>query len=137
AAAGYPGEDARLCDAVRAVGAELCPALGIAIPVGKDSMSMRTAWEDDGAKKSVTAPLSLIVSAFAPIPDLCRAVTPELRFDAGATALVLVDLGRGKNRIGASALAQVYSELGDDPADLDDPALMTGFFAALRELFGD
>src|SRR6185503_6235120 len=76
AAAGHPGEDARLYDAVRAVGAELCPALGIAIPVGKDSMSMRTAWEDGGGKKSVTAPLSLIVSAFAPIPDIRSALTP-------------------------------------------------------------
>jgi phosphoribosylformylglycinamidine synthase len=133
AAAGHPGEDARLYDAVRAVGAELCPALGIAIPVGKDSMSMRTAWEDSTGKKSVTAPLSLIVSAFAPIPDIRAALTPELRKDAGATTLLLVDLGRGKNRVGASALAQVYSELGDTPADLDEPALLTTFFRAIGD----
>src|SRR5262249_43513102 len=125
---------ARLFDAVRAVGAELCPALGIAIPVGKDSMSMRTAWEQDGRAKSVTAPLSLIVSAFAPIPDVRRTLTPELRLDAGPTVLLLVDLGCGKNRIGGSCLAQVYSTLGDSPPDLDDPALMRGFFEALGEL---
>src|SRR6185436_11023294 len=128
AAAGYLGEDARLYDAVRAVGAELCPSLGIAIPVGKDSMSMRTSWDEDGKSKSVTAPLSLIVSAFAPIPDLRRALTPELRFDAGPTELLLTDLGSGKNRIGASCLAQVYAELGTEPPDLDDPAIVAGFF---------
>jgi phosphoribosylformylglycinamidine synthase len=83
AAAGHPGEDARLYDAVRAVGADLCPALGIAIPVGKDSMSMRTVWEEQGVTKSVTAPLSLIVSAFAPVTDVRRSLTPELRLDVG------------------------------------------------------
>ncbi|MCC7384830.1 MAG: phosphoribosylformylglycinamidine synthase [Deltaproteobacteria bacterium] len=134
AAAGHPGEDARLYDAVRAVGAELCPALGIAIPVGKDSMSMRTVWEDGGVAKSVTAPVSLIVSAFAPVTDVRRASTPELRRDAGETALLLVDLGRGKNRLGGSALAQVYEQLGHEPPDLDDPRLLRGFFAAIQAL---
>ena len=133
AAAGHPGEDARLYDAVRAVGRELCPALGIAIPVGKDSMSMRTVWKETGEARSVTAPLSLIVSAFAPVTDVRRALTPELRTDAGDTTLLLVDLGRGKNRLGGSALAQVYGQVGAEPADLDSPALLAGFFAAIQE----
>src|SRR5262249_324883 len=133
AAAGHPGEEARLYDAVRAVGAELCPALGIAIPVGKDSLSMRTVWEEDGRRRSVTAPLSLIVSAFAPVTDVRRALTPELSGDAD-TELLLVDLGRGQNRLGGSCLAQVYGALGDAPPDLDDPALLAGFFAAVQAL---
>jgi len=133
AAAGHPGEDARLYDAVRAVGRELCPALGIAIPVGKDSMSMRTVWKETGEPRSVTAPLSLIVSAFAPVGDVRRALTPELRSDAGDTTLLLVDLGRGKNRLGGSALAQVYGKVGAEPPDLDSPALLAGFFAAVQE----
>jgi phosphoribosylformylglycinamidine synthase len=116
---------------VRAVGLELCPALGIAIPVGKDSMSMRTVW--DGGKKSVTAPLSLVVSAFAPVTDVRRVLTPELRREPD-TVLVLVDLGRGKNRLGGSALAQVYGQLGREPADLDDPAALASFFAAIQSL---
>jgi phosphoribosylformylglycinamidine synthase len=135
AAAGAPGEDARLYDAVRAVGAELCPALGVAIPVGKDSMSMRTVWSGaDGRAKSVTAPLSLIVSAFAPVDDVRRALTPELRVDLGETALLLVDLGAGKDRLGGSALAYVHQQIGDVPPDLDDPAALRGFFAAMQEL---
>ena len=134
AAAGHPGEDARLYDAVRAVGAELCPALGIAIPVGKDSMSMRTVWTEGGEARSVIAPLSLIVSAFAPVTDVRRALTPELRLDRGDTRLLLVDLGRGQGRLGGSALAQVYGEIGDRAPDLDDPALFAGFFAAIQEL---
>ena len=130
AAAGYPGEDAALYDTVRAVALELCPALGISIPVGKDSLSMRTAW--DG--KEVVAPLSLIVSAFAPVEDARGTLTPQLRSDAGDTELVLVDLGRGKNRLGGSILAQVHAALGDACPDLDDPALLKSFFAALQEL---
>jgi phosphoribosylformylglycinamidine synthase len=135
APAGHPGEDARLFDAVRAVGAELCPALGIAIPVGKDSMSMRTVWEDPagGGKKSVTAPLSLVVSAFAPVTDVRRTLTPELRREAD-TVLLLVDLGRGKNRLGGSALAQVYGRLGQTAPDLDDPAALVAFFAGVQAL---
>jgi phosphoribosylformylglycinamidine synthase len=134
AAAGYPGEDARLYDAVRAVGAELCPALGLAIPVGKDSMSMRTVWEEGGVQRSVTAPLSLIVSAFAPVTDVRRALTPELRLDVGDTELLLVDLGRGKNRLGGSALGQVYGALGDTPPDLDDAESLRAFFATVQDL---
>jgi phosphoribosylformylglycinamidine synthase len=134
AAAGHPGEDAGLYDAVRAVGAELCPALGLAIPVGKDSMSMRTVWDEGGVRRSVTAPLSLIVSAFAPVSDVRRALTPELRLDVGDTELLLVDLGRGKNRLGGSALGQVYGVLGDTPADLDDPEALRSFFGAVQDL---
>jgi phosphoribosylformylglycinamidine synthase len=138
APAGHPGEDARLYDAVRAVGVELCPALGIAIPVGKDSMSMRTTWEERGEKRSVTAPLSLIVSAFAPVTDVRRALTPELRgegdVDVTDTELLLVDLGGGKSRLGGSCLAQVYGQLGAEPPDLDDSARLAAFFAAVQEL---
>ena len=137
APAGHAGEDARLFEAVRAVGEELAPALGIAIPVGKDSMSMSTVWREHGEQKRVTAPLSLIVSAFAPVNDIRGALTPELRTDAGETELLLVDLGAGKNRLGGSALAQVFGQLGDIPADLDDPARLKGFFAAIRELAAD
>ncbi|MBX3249332.1 MAG: phosphoribosylformylglycinamidine synthase [Myxococcales bacterium] len=137
AAAGHPGEDARLYEAVRAVGAELCPALGVAIPVGKDSMSMRTVWEDEGAKKAVIAPVSLIVSAFAPVEDVRRALTPELRRDAGDTRLLLIDLGAGKNRLGGSALAQVHATIGERAPDLDEPARLRGFFAAVQRLSSD
>jgi phosphoribosylformylglycinamidine synthase len=134
APAGHPGEDVRLYDGVRTAGEELAPALGIAIPVGKDSMSMSTVWRENGHEKRVTAPLSLIVSAFAPATDIRRTLTPQLRTDAGETVLLLVDLGGGKNRLGASALAQVFAQLGDVPADLDDPARLKNFFAAIQEL---
>jgi len=137
AAAGADGEDARLFDTVAAVAMELCPALGIAIPVGKDSLSMRTAWKEGELQKSVTAPLSLIVSAFAPVRDITRTLTPQLRLDAGRTRLVLIDLGRGRNRLGGSALAQVYGQLGRDCPDLDDPALFKSFFNVLQELVAD
>jgi phosphoribosylformylglycinamidine synthase len=135
-AAGHPGEDATLFDTVRAVGMELCPALGIAIPVGKDSMSMRTTWRDakSGAQKAVTAPMSLIVSAFAPVTDARAVLTPELATHAGETELVLVDLGGGRNRMGGSAYAQVHGELGDVAPDLDDAAKLKGFFAAIQAL---
>ncbi|HEX7466243.1 MAG TPA: phosphoribosylformylglycinamidine synthase, partial [Usitatibacter sp.] len=138
AAAGHPGEDARLYAAVRAA-SEIAIALGIAIPVGKDSMSMRTTWRDakSGQEKSVTAPLSLIVSAFAPVSDVRGTLTPELRMDAGDTELVLVDLGAGANRLGGSALAQVHSQLGDEAPDLDDPAKLKAFFGAVQRLRGE
>ncbi|MES1178329.1 MAG: phosphoribosylformylglycinamidine synthase [Myxococcales bacterium] len=134
APAGHPGEDARLYDAVRAIGTELCPALGIAIPVGKDSMSMRTVWEESGQKKSVTAPLSLIVSAFAKASDVRRVLTPELRRDVPDTELLLVDLGLGRNRLGGSALFQVYSRVGGSAPDLERPSLLSGFFGAIQAL---
>ena len=134
AAAGHPGEDARLFDAVEAVGAELCPALGIAIPVGKDSMSMRTTWSKDGEARSVLAPVSLVASAFAPVTDIHKTLTPQLRLDRGATVLLAVDLGDGQHRLGGSALAQVHGTIGNGPPDLDDPARLAGFFAAVQEL---
>jgi phosphoribosylformylglycinamidine synthase len=136
AAAGHPGEDARLFDAVRAVGEELCPALGIAIPVGKDSMSMRTVWEQGGARTAVVAPLSLVVTAFAPVTDVRGTLTPALVGPERGedTALVLIDLGRGQHRLGGSCLAQVYRQLGDVPPDLDSPALVAGLFAGVQEL---
>jgi phosphoribosylformylglycinamidine synthase len=133
AAAGYPGEDAALYDTVRAVAMELCPALGVSIPVGKDSLSMRTAW--DG--KEVVAPLSLIVSAFAPVEDARSTLTPRLRTDAGDTELVLIDLGRGKNRLGGSILAQVYSQLGERCPDVDAASDLKGFFSAIQKLARD
>ncbi|MCX7627790.1 MAG: phosphoribosylformylglycinamidine synthase [Methylophilaceae bacterium] len=134
AAAGHPGEDAALYDTVRAVAMELCPQLGISIPVGKDSMSMKTVWEDKGNKKSVTAPISLVVTAFAPVTDARRVLTPQLRTDLGPTRLLLVDLGKGKNRLGGSALAQVYGAVGNVAPDVDDPQLLKGFFAAVQAL---
>ncbi|MEA3195895.1 MAG: phosphoribosylformylglycinamidine synthase [Betaproteobacteria bacterium] len=129
AAAGYPGEDAALYDTVKAVALELCPALGIAIPVGKDSLSMQTSWQG----KEVVAPLSLIVTAFAPVGDAGATLTPQLRTDAGDTELVLVDLGRGRNRLGGSILAQVHDAIGDDCPDLDDPELLKGLFDFLQQ----
>ncbi len=137
AAAGHPGEDAALYDAVRAVGMELCPQLGISIPVGKDSMSMKTTWSDGDERKEVTAPLSLIVSAFAPVSDARRTLTPQLRFDCGDTALVLLDLGAGKNRLGGSALAQVYGQLGREAPDLDAPEKIMRWFEVVQALNRD
>jgi len=134
AACGESGEDAALFDTVHAVGEELCPSLGIAIPVGKDSLSMRTRWETPEGERAVIAPLSLIVSAFAPVEDVRRTLTPQLRLDAGETVLLLVDLGAGRNRLGGSALAQVHGRTGMDPPDLDDPARLAAFFAAIQDL---
>ncbi len=134
APAGHPGEDARLFDTVKAVGMELCPQLGIAIPVGKDSMSMKTVWQQDGEQKAVTAPLSLIISAFAPVSDVRKTLTPQLRTDHGDTELLLIDLGNGKNRLGGSALAQTCKQIGDVPPDLDDVAQFKAFFDSLQQL---
>ncbi|HTP61180.1 MAG TPA: phosphoribosylformylglycinamidine synthase [Burkholderiales bacterium] len=130
AAAGSPGEDAALFDTVRAVAMELCPSLGVAIPVGKDSLSMRTAWND----KEVIAPLSLIVTAFAAVADARATLTPRLRTDAGETELLLVDLGAGKNRLGGSILAQVFSRFGDTAPDVDSASRLKGFFEAMQDL---
>jgi len=134
AAAGHPGEDAALFDTVRAVGMALCPALGIAIPVGKDSLSMKTVWQQHGERKSVVAPLSLIISAFAPVLDVRQTLTPQLRVDLGDADLILVDLGRGKNRLGGSTLAQVYNQWGDSVPDIDAPEDLTAFFTVIQEL---
>jgi phosphoribosylformylglycinamidine synthase len=134
APAGHPGEDAGLFDAVKAVGMELCPALGIAIPVGKDSMSMKTVWSDEQGDKSVTAPLSLIITAFAPVSDIRRTLTPQLRTDKGDSDLLLIDLGKGRNRLGGSCLAQVYKQVGHHAPDLDDAEGLKNFFAAIQTL---
>ncbi len=133
AAAGYPGEDAKLYETVKAIGMELCPELGIAIPVGKDSMSMRTVWQDSTGKKSMAAPLSLIVTAFAPVLDVRKTVTPRLRTDLGASSLVLLDLGLGSDRLGGSALAQVYGELGKETPDLHSASDLARFFDFIQE----
>ncbi|MDG2335382.1 MAG: phosphoribosylformylglycinamidine synthase [Myxococcota bacterium] len=134
APAGHTGEDAGLYDAVQAVGLEICPALGIAVPVGKDSLSMRSVWQDDDGERSVTSPISLIITAFAPVRDIRGALTPELRRDAGETRLLLIDLGNGRNRLGGSALAQVHGGVGSVPPDVDDPARLRKFFDAVQAL---
>ncbi|MDR9440829.1 MAG: phosphoribosylformylglycinamidine synthase, partial [Halomonas sp.] len=140
-AADHPGENQALYDAVHAVGMELCPALGIAIPVGKDSMSMRTAWQeesgaDDGQveEKSVTSPLSLSVTGFAPVSDAMRTLTPQINLEQDESDLLLIDLGGGRNRLGGSALAQVYGQVGNECPDLDDPEDLKAFFAVIQGL---
>jgi len=134
AAAGCEGEDARLYEAVKAVGMELCPALGIAIPVGKDSMSMSTRWRDGDTDKEVTSPLSLIVTAAARITDVRKSVTPQLQNTIEPTVLLLVDISSGQQRLGGSALAQVYNQLGSDVVDADSADALAGFFAATQSL---
>lgn len=132
AAAGFGGEDAALFETVKAVGMELCPALGIAIPVGKDSLSMKTVWQEDDQAKSMTAPVSLITTAFAPVENIYKTLTPELQ-DVDSV-LILIDLGQGKNRLGGSVLAQVYQQLGDVSPDLDDAILFKSFFETIQTL---
>ena len=133
-ASGFPGEDEKLFSTVRAVGMELCPRLGIGIPVGKDSMSMSTIWEDGFVSKSVTAPLSLIVSAFSPVLDVRRTLSPQLRCDKGKSRLLLLDLGQGSNRLGGSILTQVNNCLGDNCPDLENPSILLAFFDILQDL---
>ena len=135
-AAGYGAEDEALYDTVRAVGMEFCPDLGITIPVGKDSMSMRTTWQDGDEQKSVTAPMSLIVTAFSPVVDARLTVTPQLQPGADAV-LVLLDLGNGANRMAGSALAQCYRQLGDTVPDIDNAADLRAFFALVQEFLAD
>ncbi len=132
AACGEPGEDAALYDTVRAVGMELCPALGISVPVGKDSLSMRTRWSDDGKTKQVVAPVSLIVTAFASVADVRGTRTPELARED--SALILVDLGRGRNRMAGSVFAQTLQQFGDAVPDLDDPKLLVSLVDAVNAL---
>ena len=136
AAPALPGDGADLYAAVKAVGMELCPALGITIPVGKDSMSMSTVWKDaaTGESKRVTAPTSLIISAFAAVTDIRLSLTPQLITDAGATELFLIDLGRGQNRLGGSILAQVVSQLGEATPDVDNPFHLKNFWNAIQQL---
>ena len=141
AAAGWPGEDARLFDTVRAV-VDLCRQIGVAIPVGKDSLSMRTLWREpaiagEESAKQVVAPLSLIVSAFARVQDARRTLTPQLVLDAGETDLLLIDLGGGRDRLGGSALAQVFNATGSEAPDVDEAARLPAFFAAVRRLAAD
>lgn len=135
AACGEPGEDAALYDTVKAVGMDLCPALGISVPVGKDSLSMRTRWSEGGQGKQVTAPVSLIVSAFATLDDVRPTLTPQLQ--PGDTTLVLVDLGNGKNRMGGSMLAQVTNQFGDSVPDLDDAQQLKSLVEAVNALRRD
>lgn len=132
AACGEPSEDAALYDTVKAVGMELCPALGISVPVGKDSLSMRTRWSEDGQAKQVTAPVSLIVSAFATLADVRSTLTPQLQ--PGDTTLILIDLGNGKNRMAGSMLAQVLNQFGDEVPDLDDPQQLKALVNAINQL---
>jgi phosphoribosylformylglycinamidine synthase len=127
-AAGHGSEDQKLFETVKAVAMDLCPKLGICIPVGKDSMSMRTVWNDDGHEKSNTAPLSLIVSAFSPVDDIRKTLTPQLQTDQGETSLLFIDLGRGKKRLAGSALGQVYSRMQGTAPDLDTPSDLIGLF---------
>ena len=138
AAAGHGNEDAALFDTVKTVGLDFCPQLGVSIPVGKDSLSMRTRWEEGGEQKQakqVVAPLSLIVTAFAPVADVRKTMTPQLRGDdyKGETELILIDLGEGKNRLGGSALAQVYGVSGDTPPDVDADKLKA-FFGIIQHM---
>jgi len=133
APAGHPGEDAALYDAVRAVAIETCVRLGVSIPVGKDSMSMRTTWSDQGVDKAVTAPISLVVSAFAPVTDVRGTLTPLLQLEQGDTTLLLIDIAGGRRRLGGSALAQVYGQLGNEAPDLDDPDRLAAFFAFVQK----
>jgi len=132
-AAGYGNEDEVLYDTVRTVGMEFCPALGITVPVGKDSMSMRTTWEEDGEERSVTAPVSLVVTAFAPVVDATLSVTPQLQPDVTAE-LVLLDLGRGANRLVGSALAQVFGQTGDAAPDIDRAEDVRAFFSLVQSM---
>ncbi|WP_227369172.1 phosphoribosylformylglycinamidine synthase [Halomonas sp. M20] len=143
-AADHPGENQALFDAVHAVGMELCPALGIAIPVGKDSMSMRTAWQEgDGTgkgnveHKAVTSPLSLNVTGFAPVTDALKTLTPQIRLDQDESDLILIDLGNGQHRLGGSALAQVYGQVGNLCPDLDEPEDLKAFFSVIQGLNAD
>jgi phosphoribosylformylglycinamidine synthase len=133
APAGHPGEDAALFDTVAAV-SSYCQALGVSIPVGKDSMSMKTVWEADGGKKAVVSPISLVISAFARTPDATAHLTPQLRTDAGDTDLILIDLGLGKNRLGASSFAQAYKQVGDRCPDAPAAAALSAFFDTVQAL---
>jgi phosphoribosylformylglycinamidine synthase len=133
AACGLPGEDAKLFDAVRAA-SRFCLGLGISIPVGKDSLSMRTVWRDGDEDKRVAAPVSLIVSAAAAVDDVRLSLTPQLRTDCGDTVLILVDLGQGRQRLGGSIFAQVTQQIGNDAPDVDQPAQLAAAIGALRRL---
>jgi phosphoribosylformylglycinamidine synthase len=133
AACGVHGEDAALYAAVEAA-SRLCVQLGVSIPVGKDSLSMRTSWRDGGGDKQVSAPVSLVASAAGTVGDVRRSLTPQLRTDQGPTELVLIDLSAGRQRLGGSILAQVCGQVGNDAPDVDDPAALAAALAAVRSL---
>ncbi|EDY84953.1 phosphoribosylformylglycinamidine synthase [Verrucomicrobiia bacterium DG1235] len=133
AAPSVPGDAADLYEAVKAIGMELCPELGVTIPVGKDSMSMSTVWKDEDGEKRVTAPTSLIISAFARCEDIRLSLTPQLIQDSD-TSLILIDLGRGKNRLGSSILAQTLSQMGEGAPDVDDASDLKHFWDAIQQL---
>lgn len=134
AACGEPGEDAALYETVKAVGMELCPALDISIPVGKDSLSMRTQWNDKGETRKVTSPVSLIITAFASLPDVRGTLTPQLDAQETDTSLLLIDLGQGRNRMGGSVLGQVLGQFGDSVPDLEDPQALVNLVKAINTL---
>ncbi len=134
AACGEPGEDAALYETVKAVGMDLCPALGISIPVGKDSLSMRTQWTENGETCKVTSPVSLIITAFASLPDVRGTFTPQLDAQATDTSLLLIDLGQGRNRMGGSVLGQVLGQFGDSVPDLDEPQALVSLVKAINTL---
>ena len=133
AACGEPGEDAALFDTVQAVGMQLCPELGISIPVGKDSLSMKTRWQDQGQTKQVTSPVSLVITAFASLADVRGTLTPQLNAEDD-TSLILIDLGQGQHRMGASILAQVLNQAGGDVPDLDDAQVLIKLVHAVNDL---
>ena len=137
AAAGHTGEDEKLYRTVETVGMDLCPKLGITIPVGKDSMSMKTVWQEGNDTKTMTSPLSLIISGFAPVTDVRKTLTPQLQVLEEETDLILIDLANGQNRLGGSALAQVYKQVGAVTPDLDDPEDLKAFFAVIQGLNQD
>ena len=131
AAAGQKGEDQALFEGVKAIGMEMCPALGIAIPVGKDSLSMRTTWNDEGVDKSVTSPMSGVITAFAPVTDVRKTLTPELKNTN--SVLVRIDLSKGQFRLGGSILAQVYKAIGSVTPDVDNFDEFKAFFALVQD----
>ena len=135
-ASSHPGEGAALYEAVEAIGMELCPRLGISIPVGKDSMSMKMKWSDDGEAKEVTAPMSLIITAFAPVNRIDHTWTPALERleDVGETVLMFVDLAGGKKHLGGSALAQTFGQVGDEAPDVYDADILKDYFDAVEQL---
>mgnify|MGYP001816926482 CR=1 FL=1 len=134
AAAGEPGQDGALFDTVQTVGMDVCPELGIAIPVGKDSLSMKTVWNDESGERRMRAPVSLIISAFAPVSDVSKSLTPQINTSCGDSHLLLIDLGNGRNRLGGSALAQVYGRFGEEVPDLDQPSQLKQFFGIIQSL---
>jgi len=137
AAAGEKGQDAALYEAVKTVGMDLCPALGIAIPVGKDSLSLKTNWQDGDQDRHMLAPVSLVITAFAPVTDARQAVTPQLKVSEQPSRLLLIDLGRGADRLGGSCLQQVHQRFSQQVPDLDSAEDLAGFFAAIQELIAN